>query len=187
MKVTPSGIQGLTLIEPTLYGDERGYFFESYSSRVFEDIIGEEILFVQDNESRSSLGVLRGLHFQEGVHAQAKLVRVVSGAVWDVAVDLRRESESYGSYYGVELTGDNHLQLFIPRGFAHGFLTLSETAILQYKCDNYYHPESEGGIIWNDPTLDIPWCLEKIKGATILSQKDALLRTFDQYKNQRQQ
>ena len=170
MKITETEIQGLTIIEPDVYGDSRGYFFESFSKKKFAEATGIEVDFVQDNESRSSYGVVRGLHFQKSPYAQAKLVRVVRGRVLDVAVDLRPDSPTYGKYHAVELSEDNHLQMFIPKGFAHGFSVLSEEAVLQYKCDEYYNPEAESGIAWNDPDLDIDWGipLERI----VLSAKD---------------
>lgn len=164
-------IKGVVILEPRVFGDSRGYFFESYSKRKFDELIGK-VNFVQDNESCSSRGVLRGLHFQKGEHAQAKLVRVCSGRVLDVAVDIRPGSETFGKWVAVELSGENKRQLFIPRGLAHGFAVLSETAVFQYKCDNYYCPESEGGILWNDPELAIDWQLEEDE--ILLSDKDKL-------------
>ena len=169
MNVIPTGIEGLLIIEPRVFGDERGYFFESYSERDFREAVGP-VKFVQDNESKSRYGVLRGLHFQKEPYAQAKLVRVVSGAVLDVAVDLRKGSPTFGRYFSVELTGENHRQFFIPKGFAHGFCVLSEEVVFQYKCDEFYHPEAEGGIAWNDPDLAIDWCLPA--SDLILSPKD---------------
>lgn len=158
MKVIKTSIEDVVIIEPTLFGDSRGYFFESYSQKEFNKQV-RPIKFVQDNESKSKYGVVRGLHFQKGKDAQSKLVRVVNGRVLDVAVDIRKGSPTFGKYVAVELTEDNHRQLFIPRGFAHGFAVLSETAIFQYKCDNFYAPQSEGAIAWNDPEIGIDWQL----------------------------
>lgn len=158
MKVIQTAIDGVVIIEPQLFGDSRGYFFESFSQREFNALV-RPVRFVQDNESMSSEGVLRGLHFQLPPHAQSKLVRVVSGQVLDVAVDIRRGSPTFGKHVSVLLTGENHRQLFIPRGFAHGFRVLSPTAVFQYKCDSFYAPHSEGAIAWNDPALGIDWQL----------------------------
>ena len=157
MNVIKTDIEGLVIIEPKIFGDSRGYFFESFSARDFAAQVDPDVTFVQDNQSFSSYGVLRGLHFQNPPYAQAKLVRVISGKVLDVAVDLRKESKTFGKYVAVELSGENHRQFYIPRGFAHGFVVLSETALFQYKCDEFYHPEAEGSIIWNDPDLAIAW------------------------------
>ena len=169
MDVVRTDIEGLVIIQPRLFEDQRGYFFESFSEREFAHKVAP-VSFVQDNESKSSYGVLRGLHFQKPPYAQAKLVRVVKGRVLDVAVDLRKGSPTYGRYEAVELSEDNHRQLFIPRGFAHGFCVLSAEAVFQYKCDNYYAPQSEGAVRWDDPDLDIDWKipLEDV----ILSDKD---------------
>ena len=169
MNVIETDIPGVLILEPRVFGDARGYFFESYNLEAFREAVGE-VDFVQDNESRSSYGVVRGLHFQKGEWAQAKLVRVVEGRVLDVAVDLRPGSPTYGRHASVELTGENHRQLFIPRGFAHGFSVLSETAVFQYKCDNYYHPEAEGAIAWDDPDLAIDWRIPA--DCVLLSEKD---------------
>lgn len=169
MKVIPTAIEGVVVIEPDLLGDERGYFFESFSERRFCEQV-RSVRFVQDNESKSSYGVLRGLHFQKPPHAQSKLVRVIEGRVLDVAVDIRRGSPTFGQHVAVELTGENHRQLFIPRGFAHGFSVLSDEAIFQYKCDNYYAPQAEGAIAWNDPDLAIDWRIPADK--VLLSEKD---------------
>jgi len=169
MKMTRTDIEGLVVIEPRVFGDSRGYFFESFSQREFEKEVGQ-VWFVQDNESKSSYGVVRGLHFQKPPHTQSKLVRVVKGRVLDVAVDLRRDSKTYGKYFSVELTEDNHLQLFIPKGFAHGFAVLSDEAVFQYKCDEFYAPESEGAIAWNDPDIGVDWQIPEDK--VILSEKD---------------
>ncbi len=170
MKVTRTEIEGLAIIEPRVFQDSRGYFFESFSERDFAENVAP-VKFVQDNESKSCYGVVRGLHFQKPPHAQAKLVRVVKGRVLDVAVDLRSGSPTYGKYHAVELTEDNHLQLFIPRGFAHGFCVLSEEAVFQYKCDGYYAPQSEGSVLWNDPDIGIDWGIPAEDA--ILSGKDA--------------
>lgn len=161
MKIRETGISGLMVIEPDVFGDSRGYFMESFSLRKFRELTGLDIDFVQDNESKSSYGVVRGLHFQRPPHAQSKLVRVVQGRVLDVAVDLREGSPTYGKHYAIELSGDNHLQMFIPKGFAHGFAVLSDEAVFQYKCDEYYAPESEGAVAWDDPDLAIDWMLPK--------------------------
>ena len=169
MNVIKTAIDGVVIIEPRLFPDERGYFFESYEKKEFEAKV-RPINFVQDNESRSSYGVLRGIHYQKGEHAQSKLVRCVVGRVLDVAVDLRKGSPTFGQHVAVELTEDNHRQFFIPRGFAHGFSVLSDVAVFQYKCDNYYCPESEGAIAWNDPALGIDWRIPADK--VILSPKD---------------
>ena len=169
MNIIPTEIDGVLIIEPRIFQDSRGYFFESFNLREFEEKVGA-IDFVQDNESKSCYGVLRGLHFQRDGHSQAKLVRVVKGKVLDVAVDLRRGSATYGRHVAVELSEDNHRQFFIPRGFAHGFSVLSDEVIFQYKCDNYYCPSSEGAIAWNDPDLEIDWRIPEDK--VILSEKD---------------
>lgn len=169
MNVIETGIDGLVIIEPRIFRDPRGYFFESFSQREFSEKVSP-VDFVQDNESRSSYGVLRGLHFQKPPFAQAKLVRVIKGRVLDVAVDLRTGSPTYGRYEAVELSEDNHRQFFIPRGFAHGFCVLSDEAVFQYKCDNYYAPQSEGAVIWNDPDLAIDWMIPAED--VILSDKD---------------
>ncbi len=170
MNIIKTDIDGVFIIEPLVFGDERGYFFESFSGRDFVAQAGVEVNFVQDNESRSKRGVLRGLHFQREPYAQAKLVRVVQGKVLDVAVDIRPESPTFGKYVATELSGDNKRQLFIPKGFAHGYVVLDDDTIFQYKCDEYYHPESEGGIAWNDPQIGIEWGVEDSE--IILSEKD---------------
>lgn len=170
MAIIKTDIEGVFIIEPKIFGDERGYFYESYNKERFEEETGIVTNFVQDNQSKSSYGVLRGLHFQKPPHAQSKLVRVVKGTVLDVAVDIRKGSPTFGKHVAVELTENNHLQFFIPRGFAHGFVVLSEEAIFQYKCDNLYAPESEGSIIWNDPDINIDWKVDADK--IILSEKD---------------
>lgn len=169
MEVIKTGIEGVVVIEPRVFTDARGYFFESYSKREFDEKVAK-VDFVQDNESRSSRGVMRGLHFQRPPFTQAKLVRCVRGAVLDVAVDLRAGSPTYGRHVAVELTEDNRRQFFVPRGFAHGFAVLSETAVFQYKCDNFYSPSSEGGISILDPSLGIDWRIDPSEA--ILSDKD---------------
>lgn len=170
MKVINTAIEDVVIIEPDVFGDSRGYFFESYSQRKFDEQV-RKIEFVQDNESKSRYGVLRGLHFQKGKDAQSKLVRVVKGRVLDVAVDIRKGSPTFGQYVAVELTEENHRQLFVPRGFAHGFSVLSEEAVFQYKCDNLYAPHAEGAIAWDDPDIGIDWGLPVED--VLLSAKDA--------------
>ncbi|MBQ2554536.1 MAG: dTDP-4-dehydrorhamnose 3,5-epimerase [Prevotella sp.] len=169
MNVIKTDIEGVVIIEPRVFSDNRGYFFEAYSQRDFDREV-RPIRFIQDNESRSQKGVLRGLHYQKWPFAQSKLVRVISGAVLDVAVDIRKGSPTYGKHVSCLLTGENKRQFFIPRGFAHGFSVLSDEAVFQYKCDNFYHPESEGAIAWDDPELGIDWMLKP--GEVILSEKD---------------
>lgn len=179
MEIIKTEIEGVVIIEPRIFKDSRGYFFESYSKREFDEKV-RPIDFVQDNESCSSYGVMRGLHFQRPPFAQSKLVRCVKGRVLDVAVDIRKGSPTYGHHVGVELTEDNHRQFFIPRGFAHGFAVLSDIAVFQYKCDNYYHPEADGGISIQDTSLGIDWMIDPAKA--ILSEKDlrhAVLADFD--------
>lgn len=170
MKVIKTAIEDVVIIEPDVFGDSRGYFFESYSQKKFDEQV-RKIEFVQDNESKSRYGVLRGLHFQKGNDAQSKLVRVVKGRVLDVAVDIRKGSPTFGQYVAVELTEENHRQLFVPRGFAHGFSVLSEEAVFQYKCDNLYAPHAEGAIAWDDPDIGIDWQLPAED--VLLSAKDA--------------
>ena len=169
MEVIKTAIPDVVIIEPKVFGDARGYFFESYSQREFDEKV-RPIKWVQDNESMSSYGVLRGLHFQKGKYSQSKLVRVVRGRVFDVAVDLRKGSPTFGQWTGVELSEENHRQLFIPKGFAHGFSVLSETAVFQYKCDAFYAPSEEGAIAWDDPDLGIDWQIPSDK--ILLSSKD---------------
>lgn len=179
MNVIKTDIEGVVIIEPRIFEDARGYFFESFSQREFEEKVGK-IVFVQDNESKSSYGVMRGLHFQRPPFTQSKLVRCVKGAVLDVAVDLRKGSPTYGKHVAVELTEDNHRQFFIPQGFAHGFAVLSEEAVFQYKCDNFYAPQADGGISILDKSLGIDWKIPTDKA--ILSEKDTkhpLLKDFD--------
>lgn len=173
MRIEQTQIEGCFLVHDTVFGDDRGYFFESFNQRAFLQHTGLDVHFVQDNQSRSQRGVLRGLHFQHGAWAQAKLVRVLEGRVLDVAVDLRKQSASFGQHVAVELSANSRTQLFVPRGFAHGFTVLSETAVFFYKCDNFYDKSMEGGIIYNDPDLGIDWKLaaEEIQ----LSEKDTTL------------
>jgi len=177
MNATETKLKGCYILEPKVFNDDIGYFLESFNSKKFNELLGVDIKFVQDNESFSSKGVLRGLHYQLGQHAQAKLVRVVKGEVLDVAVDIRKKSKTFGQYISVVLSENNKKQLFVPRGFAHGFIVLSETAIFSYKCDNHYNKQSEGGIIYNDPKLNIDWKLPN--NEFILSDKDLLLPTLD--------
>lgn len=179
MHAEESPLKGLYVITPKVFEDERGYFFESFRSDFFISL-GIKQPFVQDNQSKSTYGVLRGLHYQTGEHAQAKLVRVISGTVFDVAVDLRKDSPTYGQHFGAILSAENKKQMYIPRGFAHGFVVLSETAEFFYKCDNLYNKEAEGGLIWNDPLLNIDW---KIDTASInISEKDSALPTFGNHR-----
>ena len=177
MNIITTEIEGLLILEPKVFGDERGYFFESFSQREFEEKVCKTT-FVQDNESKSGYGVLRGLHFQKPPFAQAKLVRVVRGKVLDVAVDIREDSPTFGKHVSVELSEENKRQLFIPRGFAHGFVVLSQETIFQYKCDNYYAPDHEGGILWNDPALGIDWKIAAEE--VILSEKDRKNKTINE-------
>lgn len=179
MEVIRTAIDGVVIIEPRIFRDARGYFFESFSQREFDEKV-RPVRFVQDNESMSSYGVMRGLHFQRPPYTQSKLVRVVKGAVLDVAVDIRKGSPTYGQHVAVELTEENHRQFFVPRGFAHGFAVLSETAVFQYKCDNFYAPEADGGISILDDTLGIDWRIPVQQA--LLSEKDirhACLKDFD--------
>lgn len=184
MNVIKTSIDGVLIIEPRVFEDARGYFFESFSQREFDEkvapILGHTVTFVQDNESKSSYGVMRGLHFQRPPFTQSKLVRCVKGAVLDVAVDIRKGSSTFGQHVAVELTEDNHRQFFIPKGFAHGFAVLSETAVFQYKCDEFYHPEADGGISILDDSLGIDWRIPTEHA--ILSEKDTkhpLLKDFE--------
>ncbi len=178
MKITETNIEGLVIIEPKVFGDARGYFMETFQKNTFNSNV-TETEFIQDNESKSSKGVLRGLHFQLPPYQQAKLVRVIDGEVLDVAVDLRKESKTYGKHYSILLSGENKKQFFVPRGFAHGFVVLSETAIFSYKVDNLYAPTHDSGILWNDETLNIDWNIatELIQ----LSEKDKNLSSFKDF------
>ena len=173
-KETP--LKDCYIIEPTVFEDERGYFYEKFNEKKFEELTGLNGHFVQDNVSKSSYGVLRGLHLQKGAFAQAKLVSCLEGSVWDVALDLREESPSFGRWFGIELSAENKLQFYVPRGFAHGFAVLSDEAVFAYKCDNFYNKESEGGILWNDSDLNIDWKLPA--EAVILSEKDKVQALF---------
>lgn len=180
MEVIKTEIDGVLIVEPKVFGDSRGYFFESFNANEFKAKTGLDITFVQDNESMSGYGVMRGLHFQRPPFTQSKLVRCVRGRVLDVAVDIRKGSPTYGRHVAVELTEDNHRQFFIPKGFAHGFAVLSETAVFQYKCDNFYAPHSDGGISILDGSLGIDWGIPAVK--VLLSEKDTkhpLLKDFD--------
>ncbi|MDP9954621.1 dTDP-4-dehydrorhamnose 3,5-epimerase [Epilithonimonas hungarica] len=179
MKIKNTTLKDCYIIEPTVFEDDRGYFFEKYNEDKFENLTGQNGHFVQDNISKSSYGVLRGIHLQKGEHAQAKLVSCLEGKVYDVAVDLREDSPTFGQWFGVELTPENKLQLYVPRGFGHGFSVLSETAVFAYKCDNFYNKNSEGGVLWNDDKLKIDWQLPSED--IILSDKDAVLSTFDDH------
>jgi dTDP-4-dehydrorhamnose 3,5-epimerase len=176
MKITPTAIEGVLIIEPKVFGDERGFFFESFNQRAFNEAVGHTVDFVQDNHSRSAKGVLRGLHFQRPPHAQGKLVRVTQGSVFDVAADIRADSPTFGRWVGVELSGANHRQMWIPAGLAHGFLVTSDSADFLYKTTDYYRPESEGSVRWDDPDLAIAWPLDGITPA--LSAKDAAAPTL---------
>lgn len=178
MRILKTDIEGVLIIEPQLFEDKRGYFFEAFSERKFAELTGIETRFVQDNESRSAVGVVRGLHFQLPPFAQSKLVRVVRGAILDVAVDIRRGSPTFGKHIAVELSEHNHRQLFIPRGFAHGFSVLEGDAIVEYKCDNYYAPEAEGAIRWNDATIAIDW--KVADSEVVVSAKDKANPLFEE-------
>lgn len=177
MKLIETKIKDLFILEPRIFEDDRGYFFESYNKKMLENLIDEEYNFIQNNESKSSYGVVRGLHYQLAPYSQAKLVRVLKGRVYDVAVDMRKNSPNFGEWVGVELSSDNKRQFLIPKGFAHGFSVLSENATFTYKCDEYYHPEAEAGIFYNDPKLGIDWKINKED--IILSEKDKLLPDFE--------
>ena len=176
MKIKETPLKDCYIIEPTVFEEERGYFYEKFNEKKFEELTGLNGHFVQDNISKSSYGVLRGLHLQKGEYAQAKLVSCLEGKVFDVAVDLREDSPTFGQWFGIELTPENKLQLYVPRGFGHGFSVLSETAVFSYKCDNFYQKDAEGSVIYNDPELNIDWKLPA--DAIILSEKDGKLPTF---------
>ncbi|AZA58451.1 dTDP-4-dehydrorhamnose 3,5-epimerase [Chryseobacterium shandongense] len=178
MKIKETPLKDCYIIEPTIFEDDRGYFFEKYNEKRFEELTGMNGHFVQDNISKSSYGVIRGIHLQEGEHAQAKLVSCLEGRVWDVAVDLRKDSPTFGKWFGVELTAENKTQLYVPRGFGHGFSVLSETAVFAYKCDNFYNKESEAGVIYNDLQLNIDWIIPAQDA--VLSEKDQVLPAFTQ-------
>tara|TARA_B110000902_G_C14069927_1_gene498866 strand:+ start:272 stop:817 length:546 start_codon:yes stop_codon:yes gene_type:complete len=179
MKVKETQLEGCFVIEPKIFDDNRGSFFESFNKTVFEKLIGLKIDFVQDNQSISQRGILRGLHFQKGKFAQAKLVRVIQGEVLDVVVDARKDSKTFGQSFSCILSGENNKQLFIPKGFLHGFSVLEDNTIVSYKCDNYYNKESEGGVIFNDSELNIDWMLGEDE--IVLSEKDNELKTFNEF------
>lgn len=180
MKLQKTPLKDCYIIEPTIFEDDRGYFYEKYNQQKFEELSGIEGDFVQDNISKSSYGVLRGIHLQKGEYAQAKLVSCLEGAVWDVAVDLRKDSPTFGKWFGIELNAENKLQLYVPRGFGHGFSVISETAIFAYKCDNYYNKASESGIMYNDEDLNIDWKLAEKD--ILISEKDQILPLFKEEK-----
>ncbi len=182
MTVEETGLKGCFVITPKVYEDERGFFFESFNQKTFEDKIGFNINFVQDNQSKSSKGVLRGMHFQTGDHAQSKLVRVIKGCVLDVCVDIRKQSPTFGKYFSIILDDSNRKQLYIPKGFAHGFLALEDNTIFSYKCDNFYNKEAERGILFNDKDLNIDWNFPSDQ--LVISQKDKLLPSFKSFKNE---
>jgi len=177
MNVIKTDFPGLLIIEPKVFGDARGYFFESYNEKIMADA-GIQTVFRQDNQSLSKYGVIRGLHFQLNPHSQTKLIRVLEGMVYDVVLDLRKGSPTFGNWFGLELSAENKRQLYIPHGFAHGFSILSEQAIILYKCDNFYHPQSEGGILYNDPALGIDWKVDT--ASAIVSDKDKVLPNFSE-------
>lgn len=177
MECIRTEIKDCFIIKPTVFSDNRGYFFESFNEQKFNQVTGLEIHFVQDNQAKSDRGILRGLHFQNGEHAQAKLVRVLQGKVIDVAVDLRKDSPTYLQHVAVELSAENNLQLFVPRGFAHGYSVLEDNTIFCYKCDNYYNKEAEGGVFYADPNLNINWQLNEVE--VILSEKDKQLMNIE--------
>ena len=174
MKITQTHLDDCFVIEPSIFIDERGYFFESFNCKIFEEKTGIKVVFLQDNEALSNRGVLRGLHFQKGSFAQAKLVRVIKGRVLDIALDIRKNSKTYGKYFSIVLSEENKKQLYIPRGFAHGYSVLEDNTIFAYKCDNFYNKTSEGGIIYNDPDLNIDWMLKE--NEIVLSEKDKTLK-----------
>ena len=177
MNVIKTDFPGLMIIEPKVFGDARGYFFESYNEKVIADA-GIQVIFRQDNQSFSKYGVIRGLHFQLNPHAQTKLIRVLEGTIYDVALDLRKGSPTFSKWFGLELSAENKRQLYIPQGFAHGFAVVSDQAAILYKCDNFYHPQSEGGVLYNDPALNIDWKVDA--NEAIISDKDKILPTFSQ-------
>lgn len=180
MDVIKLAENGPVIIAPDVFKDERGYFFESFNEQKFHELVNPDVNFVQDNESKSSYGVIRGLHFQKPPYAQAKLVRVVKGAVVDVVVDIRKDSDNFGNYYYAYLSGENHRQFFVPRGFAHGFVALSDEVIFQYKCDNFYNKESEGAIYYDDPDINIPWTTWINFNDIKLSDKDKCNRLLEE-------
>lgn len=170
MNIIKTPIEGLLIIEPRVFNDDRGYFYESYNKKTFNEVTGTDIDFVQDNQARSTINVLRGLHYQNNPHAQTKLIRALEGTIWDVVVDIRRESKTFGQWYGVELSAENKRQFLIPKGFAHGYSVLSETAEVFYKCDDFYSKDDEGGVYYADPALDIDWKINLTDA--IISEKD---------------
>lgn len=176
MNIIETPIKGLLILEPKVHGDERGYFFESFNGQTFKAATGLDINFVQDNQARSTKNVLRGLHYQNAPHAQTKLIRALEGAIWDVVVDLRKDSETYGRWYGVELTAENKRQFLIPKGFAHGYSVLTDTAEVFYKCDDYYSREDEGGLYYADPEVNIDWKINLAEA--IVSEKDKVQPTL---------
>jgi dTDP-4-dehydrorhamnose 3,5-epimerase len=178
MQIEQTPLKDCYIINDTVFADDRGYFFESFNQQKFKQLTGFDISFVQDNQSKSTRGVLRGLHFQQGIHAQSKLVRVIEGSVLDVAVDLRKNSPSFAQHFAIELSATNHKQLFVPKGFAHGFIVLSNTATFVYKCDNFYNKASEGGIIYNDKNLAINWQISE--NEILVSEKDIQLPSFNE-------
>jgi len=177
MKIKETPLKDCYIIEPTIFEDDRGYFFEKYNEKRFEELTGLNGHFVQDNISKSSYGVIRGIHLQKGEHAQAKLVSCLEGRVWDVAVDLIKDSPTFGKWFGIELTAENKTQLYVPRGFGHGFSVLSETAVFAYKCDNFYNKESEAGVLYSDSYLNIDWRIPEQDA--VLSEKDQILPGFN--------
>lgn len=177
MKIKETPLKDCYIFEPTIFEDDRGYFFEKYNEKRFEELTGLNGHFVQDNISKSSYGVIRGIHLQKGEHAQAKLVSCLEGRVWDVAVDLRKDSPTFGKWFGIELTAENKTQLYVPRGFGHGFSVLSETAVFAYKCDNFYNKESEAGVLYSDSYLNIDWKIPEQDA--VLSEKDQILPGFN--------
>ena len=181
MKFTPTNLDGCFLIEPKVINDERGYFMESFNKKTFQEGVNQEVHFVQDNQSFSTQGVLRGLHYQRGEHSQAKLVRVLSGRIIDAVIDLRKNSPTYGKAFTIELSAENKKQLLVPKGFAHGYSVISDTAEVLYKCDAFYNKESEGGILWNDSALNIDWQIPE--GKAIISEKDANQPLFESCRN----
>lgn len=170
MNIVETPIKGLLILEPRVFNDDRGYFFESFNANTFKDTTGQDINFVQDNQARSTINVLRGLHYQNAPHAQTKLIRALEGAIWDVVVDLRKGSDTYGRWYGVELSAENKRQLLVPKGFAHGYSVLTPTAEVFYKCDDFYSKEDEGGLYYADPQLNIDWKIDMANA--IVSEKD---------------
>ena len=176
MLVTETKLKGCFVLQPAIFRDSRGYFIESFNQETFKHTVGIDVNFVQDNESKSSKGVLRGLHYQTGLHAQAKLVRVITGSVLDIVVDIRKDSKTFGDHFSIELNAENKTQLYVPRGFAHGFVVLEDETIFSYKCDNFYNKAVEAGIIYNDQDLNIDWKLQEKN--FIVSEKDAMLPTF---------